>query len=437
MVYINRINEQGMTLIEYKTEYMSHHSRLIDNALIIALESLINKKQLDEETFEYIKKDSITIEELRKHLLLRKEYTKSPKELFKEFEKVRMTINNYLKEIDFTNWIDTESNVESNRITILKQYNLTKEFIMEFFGIDEKDMIQLMKKRGFVEKFAVLRMNKVFKEIYNEMNEEQYITQGYSLVYFNRAITGFSVDYKYHVNVDYVANEGNMHNIIKKIKEIDKIVERKFNKKMSINLYDHIKEKYANSMSKDLINDYEFDNKDKPLIVKDMVSNSDAEASTNIIMDETIKISDKSKNLPLKEIISKTDEPDEIDEIEEVIQEDKDKKQNIITIEKSPKNSNLKPIEDKSMNEILETKEESQKNEQPRRPKSSVYRPLDKSKNKGKSKDDSDPKEESVINDVDIDEIEVDEKDLSIDLKTASIDEDFPDIEFDIIEDDL
>ena len=85
-------------------------------------------------------------------------------------------------------------------------------------------------------------MNKVFKEIYNEMNEEQYITQGYSLVYFNRAITGFSVDYKYHVNVDYVANEGNMHNIIKKIKEIDKIVERKFNKKMSINLYDHIKE---------------------------------------------------------------------------------------------------------------------------------------------------------------------------------------------------
>ena len=190
-------------------------------------------------------------------------------------------------------------------------------------------------------------------------------------------------------------------------------------------------------MSKDLINDYEFDNKDKPLIVKDMVSNSDTEASTNIIMDETIKISDKSKNLPLKEIISKTDEPDEIDEIEEVIQEDKDKKQNIITIEKSPKNSNLKPIEDKSMNEILETKEESQKNEQPRRPKSSVYRPLDKSKNKGKSKDDSDPKEESVINDVDIDEIEVDEEDLSIDLKTASIDEDFPDIEFDIIEDDL
>ena len=70
MVYINRINEQGMTLIEYKTEYMSHHSRLIDNALIIALESLINKKQLDEETLSILK-DSITIEEL-KHLLLRK-----------------------------------------------------------------------------------------------------------------------------------------------------------------------------------------------------------------------------------------------------------------------------------------------------------------------------------------------------------------------------
>lgn len=431
MVYINRINEQGMTLIEYKTEYMSHHSQLIDNALIIALESLINKKQLDEETFEYIKKDSITIEELRKHLLLKKEYTKSPKELFKEFETVRMTINKYLKEIDFTNWIDTESNVESNRITILKQYNLTKEFIMEFFGVDEKDMIQLMKKRGFVEKFAVLRMNKVFKEIYNEMNEEQYITQGYSLVYFNRAITGFSVDYKYHLNVDYVANEGNMHNIVKKIKEIDKIVERKFNKKMSINLYDHIKEKYANSTNKDLIDNYEFDNKDKPLIVKDMVSNSDTEESTNIVIDDTIMISDKSKNLPLKDIISKSDE---IDEIEEVIEDVKDKKRNIITIEKSTQDNNSKPIEDKSMNEILETKEESSKNEQTRRPKPSVYRPLDKSKNKEKIKNENEHKVESVIND--IYEIEVDEKDLSIDLNTTSINEDFPDIEFDIIEDD-
>ena len=82
-----------------------------------------------------------------------------------------------------------------------------------------------------MEKFAVLRMNKVFKEIYNEMKEEQYITHGFSLVYFNRAITGFSVDYKYHLNVDFIANEENMKMVLKKIKEVDRIVEKKYNKR--------------------------------------------------------------------------------------------------------------------------------------------------------------------------------------------------------------
>ena len=114
---------------------------------------------------------------------------------------------------------------------------------MEYFGVNEEDMIQLMKKRGFMEKFAVLRMNKVFKEIYNEMKEEQYITHGFSLVYFNRAITGFSVDYKYHLNVDFIANEENMKMVLKKIKEVDRIVEKKYNKKMSINLYEHLHDK--------------------------------------------------------------------------------------------------------------------------------------------------------------------------------------------------
>ena len=133
-----------MLLIDYKTEYMSTIP-IVDKALLIALETFLEKKELDEETFDLIKDDNVNIETLRNHLLLKKEYSKSPKELFKEFEKVRARVNAYLKEIGFINCVETESNVEANRITVMRQYNLPR-FLMEYFGVNEEDMIQLMKK---------------------------------------------------------------------------------------------------------------------------------------------------------------------------------------------------------------------------------------------------------------------------------------------------
>ena len=373
-----------MNLIEYKKEYTRHISLIIDEALIIALGTLVDKKVLDLETFDLIKNDLVTIDEFERHLLTRREFVKSSRELLKEFEKVRGTINDYLKEIDWVNSIDTESSVDSNKITILRQFAIPKEFIMDFFGVDEKDMIQLMKKKGFVEKFAVLRMNKVFKEIYGEMHEEQYITQGYSLVYFNANVTGFSIDYKYHLNVDFIANDGNMRSIIKRIREIDKVVERKFNKKMGLNFYEQSKEKTNDFIDKttDSYNEpnelkIDLNSKDNTILILEEEKRPEKKESIKIetfVKPEVNQVGDTSSRVEPK--IEPKIEPKTEPKTEPKVQTKIETLDPISPI----KETSIKPIEQKTMKEIVEKANIEHSNEKPKDFKV-VNKPLNENKN--------------------------------------------------------
>lgn len=233
---MDRINNTGKMLIDYKKELMKHYSVLVDESLKTSLNVLQEKKVLDERTIDAIINDSISLSEFETFVMSKREYLKSTKELISEFEKIRQIVNESLIKNSFTNFVDTESNIDNDTITILRQYSITPEFIKLFFGIADEEMEIIMKKRGFAEKFAVLRISKVFKEILSEMRVETEYSQGFSKVYYNASIEGFSVDYRYHINVNSITSE-NIDNKIKKIRDADRVVERKFAKKTGLSFY--------------------------------------------------------------------------------------------------------------------------------------------------------------------------------------------------------
>lgn len=235
---MNRINAQGLNLIEYKKELNKNYSDLVQNALLLALTKLVEEKRLDEETLQKVQDQSIDMQTFSRYLLSRKEYTKNTKELLAEFEKVRYEINAYLIKIGFVDNVSTESIIDKNIISVIKTYNLPQDFILNYFGIKENQLDQLMKKKGFIEKFAVLRMTKVCKEICLESPQDRYITQAQSLVYFNKKTQSFSIDYRYNLNVDYIAQTQNTSRTLDKIKETDSIVETLFLSKMGIDQYE-------------------------------------------------------------------------------------------------------------------------------------------------------------------------------------------------------
>ena len=239
---MNKLNSVGEKLIDYKHEYDKSSSQVIKDALMTSLEVMIQQKIIDENIKKYITgggDDSLLIQALERDA----KYKKSPRELFKEYEKIRDMFESCLREIGLQGFFETESSIEFNRISVLKQYSIDKTFIMDYFGIKEIDLIQLMKKRGFAEKFAVLRMNLVFDEILEETKVEDNIIQSHSMVYYNPDITGFSIDYKYHINVDMAEDPNSRIVLAKRIAEIDKGIENKYKNKIGIKFYSQKREK--------------------------------------------------------------------------------------------------------------------------------------------------------------------------------------------------
>lgn len=229
---MERLNKSGRALLEYRSEFRKHYSDSIDESLKEAINILYNEKKIDEKIFRNIYNENISDDDFEIMLSKRKEFTKNTNELNYEFDLIRKKINEYMIEIGFTNSMNTKNSLDINKIIIIHQFDLNRNYIMSSFGVNQTEIVPLMKRRGFVEKFAVLRLNQVLKEIYGEMKMPEDIDHGYSLVYYNKKTQSFSIDYKFYINVDVAADEKRMKELINKIKELDKIIDRKFHNKL-------------------------------------------------------------------------------------------------------------------------------------------------------------------------------------------------------------
>ena len=238
---MEKLNKSGRALLEYRDEFKKHYSDSIDESLKEAISILYNEKKIDEKIFRNVFNENIADEDFEIMLSKRKEFTKNTNELNYEFDLVRKKVNEYMIDIGFTNSMNTKNSLDINKIIIIHQFDLNRNYIMASFGVNQTEIIPLMKRRGFVEKFAVLRLNQVLKEIYGEVKLPEDIDHGYSLVYYNKKTQSFSIDYKYYVNVDIMADETRMKEIINKIRDIDKIIDRKFHNKLGNNYFEEPK----------------------------------------------------------------------------------------------------------------------------------------------------------------------------------------------------
>lgn len=231
------LNKNGETLLDYRKEFKRHYADSIDDALKRAILTLYKEKKISEKLFRIILNENVDDLEVYAYLITQKEYTKSSDELNYEFDKVRQKVNDYLISCNFIDNVSTKNSLNDNKICIIRQYDVGKELLLSFFGLTQTEIIPLMKRKGFMDKFCVLRLNQIFKEIYSELKVPEHVDHGYSLVYYNKLIQGFSIDYKYYVNINYLLDENNLVNILDKIKELDKIVEKKFQNKLNYAYY--------------------------------------------------------------------------------------------------------------------------------------------------------------------------------------------------------
>jgi hypothetical protein len=228
---MNRINQKGMELIQYKIELSKDYPEIVKNSLILALEQMLENEVIDLDTYMNIKDETFSLESFEKYLLTKPSFLKTEEEIFQEFEALRKILDDKLDELEVEG-LKTESIIDKDVILVTRKFCIDEDFTLRYFGVEEKDLLKLMKRRGFVEKFAVLRLTAIFRQFMEKVTyPKELFDIDVSLVYFDKDENGYSIDFTFEVNIEDIENQEKLDKICEAIKAIKQEVEEFYQKR--------------------------------------------------------------------------------------------------------------------------------------------------------------------------------------------------------------
>lgn len=232
------LNNDAILLKEYRKEYKKNNTDKRKNLLEKEILSLYQNKIIPEPIFRNIFSEDILDIEFDELLKKYKCFTRSYLDLIHEFDQVRKPINDYMISINFKKNIFTSNLINQNRIAISRKFVLCEKYLMNYFGINKIELLPLMKRRGLVEKFAVYRLNVVLNDIYNKINNINNADIGYSLVYYDKDIKTFAINFDFYVNIEIAKKMEEMKRIIAEIQKETKKIETLFYLKLGKEYFD-------------------------------------------------------------------------------------------------------------------------------------------------------------------------------------------------------
>jgi predicted XRE-type DNA-binding protein len=225
------MNKQGLELIQYKKELKKNHSDIVKKSLLIAIEKLFELKYIDLQTLNMLKDDDRSEDDLVEYLLNKPYYIKTNEQISQELELFNDKLKESMEKHHILSELTTEIDVPKESVSVLKTFSVGEQFVCEYFGVHSGDVSDLMKKKGFVEKFSALKLTQVLKKIIEKIDEENiskdsrvYIHP--SNVYHNKQNDTYNIDLTFELNVnDYYENISDIEKIAEKIKEIKEMSE--------------------------------------------------------------------------------------------------------------------------------------------------------------------------------------------------------------------
>ena len=229
---MNKFNNIGMEVLDYKSEYLKDYPKLVLDSLNLAITSKCAEYGLPEGIKSQLLDNNVKFETFKKHLLQESVCLKTYEELLVEYENIKNSIDLKLVESEYCKNLKTMSKVEDETIEVVKPFTISEEFIKQYFNIEtDKEFEVLMSRKGFIEKFAILRLVKIFKDFIQTQNETDFSITN-TLVYFDSEENVYGIHLKFTIPIDLFEDENKMEEISNKIIEISKQSEDNFNNKM-------------------------------------------------------------------------------------------------------------------------------------------------------------------------------------------------------------
>lgn len=202
-----------MEMLEYKEELQKDYSTLIKKSLLFSLEQYVKTEVIDLDTYMFLSDDHHTLEQVKDYLMEKEDFLKTKAELEEEMEIIRKDFHALMTtEEDMPNLV-SKSFVDATEIVYLQHYYIDEHFIMSYFGVEESELIRLMKRKGFAEKFSVLRLTAIFQPFIEKKKEalipwgfEENVIMDLSYVYANEEIGygRYTIDVLFKINADFL-----------------------------------------------------------------------------------------------------------------------------------------------------------------------------------------------------------------------------------------
>ena len=227
-------------LINIKKEMLNNsYSDTIKRALEMSIDQILEKGFIDLNTQLYLKDSSVSTKDFAEYLHSIETFKKDRAELEVEFEQF---IENLIKELcelgldkeEFSCSVD----LDNEKIRICKIFSLKQEFLKDFFYFEEDSadeyLEKLMRRKGFVEKFAILRLPRI---LYNfiescQINKDFKLEKSYP--YFDSKYNCYSIDLVFEVDLYKIEKDSKRKHILETILSIINDSHEYFKQKMKI-----------------------------------------------------------------------------------------------------------------------------------------------------------------------------------------------------------
>lgn len=227
---MNKLNKFGMEVIAYKEELLKEQPAVIFKSLNFSVDSMLENKLIDVDVHYTLKEKSVALEELREVLLEKKPYKKTNEELFEEFEVIREHLN---EKVGFLEDCETISVVEKDKIVLSQNFVIKEDFIKDYFLIEsENDYENLMGRKKFLHKFALLRLEKIMKDFLKQSLVLNKININYSPVFFNEVQNLYGIQLIYNMDIVSLEDENTLQSISEELIKIVREAKEYYNGKM-------------------------------------------------------------------------------------------------------------------------------------------------------------------------------------------------------------
>lgn len=229
---MNKFNALGMEVLDYKTEYLKEYPQLVHDSIALAIDS---KSNVEEEIKTKLKDTSFSYDDFKKYLLTQTSCLKTYEQLLVEYESIRQTLDNLLLKDEISKDLKSFSKVEDEQIQIVQEFVIIEDFIKNYFTIEnEKDFEILMSRKGFIEKFAILRLTKIFDDFLKTLKDTTSFSLKHSLVFFNSESNVYGIHLEYNISIEELEKENQIENITNKIIEIAKNANKNYKDRMLV-----------------------------------------------------------------------------------------------------------------------------------------------------------------------------------------------------------